>query len=93
MVGARVLHWPNSSSSSKRYCFVLVATDYFTKWTEVVLLNNMTHKDAIEIITEHIILRFGIPQTLTMDQRTSFVSKEVHDFNKLYKIKLLNLSP
>jgi hypothetical protein len=53
--------------SSKGHRFVLVATNYFTKWTEVVPLKNMTHKEVIEFITEHIIPRFGIPQTLTID--------------------------
>jgi transposase InsO family protein len=53
----------------------------------------MTHKEIIEFITEHIIHRFGIPQTLTTDQGSSFVSKEVRVFAKLYKIKMLNLSP
>jgi hypothetical protein len=72
---------------------VLVATDYITKWTETVPLKNMTHKEVIEFITEHIIHRFGIPQTLTIDQGTSFVSKEVREFVELYNIKLLNLSP
>jgi hypothetical protein len=48
-------------SSSKGHRFVLVATDYFTKWTEAVALKNMTHKEVIEFITEHIIHRFGIP--------------------------------
>jgi hypothetical protein len=47
---------------------VLVATDYFTKWTEAVALKNMTHREVIEFITEHIIHRFSIPQTLTTDQ-------------------------
>jgi hypothetical protein len=47
-------------SSSKSYCFMLITTDYFTKWTEVVPLKNMTHKEIIEFITEHIIHRFGI---------------------------------
>ena len=47
---------------------MLVATDYFTKWTEVVALKNMTHREVIEFITEHIIHRFGIAQTLTTDQ-------------------------
>ena len=61
--------------SSKGHRFVLVATDYFTKCTEVVPLKYMTHKEVIEFITEHIIHRFGIPQTLTIDQGTSFVSK------------------
>ena len=72
---------------------MLVATDYFTKWTEGVPLKNMTHKKVIEFITEHIIHRFSIPQTLTTDQGTSFVSKEVREFAELYKIKLFNSSP
>jgi hypothetical protein len=71
----------------------LVATDYFTKWTEAVPLKNMTHKEVIEFITEHIIHRFSIPQTLTTDQGTSFMSNEVRKFAELYKIKLLNSSP
>ena len=79
--------------SSKGHRFVLVATDYFTKWTEAVPLKNMTHKEVIEFITEHIIHRFGIPQTLTTDQGTSFISKEVCAFAESYKIKLLNSSP
>jgi hypothetical protein len=70
-------------SSSKGHQFVLVAIDYFTKWTEAVALKNMT---------EHIIHRFGIPQTLTIDQGASFMSKEVREFVELYRIKLLNSS-
>jgi transposase InsO family protein len=72
---------------------VLVATYYFTKWTKVVALKNMTHKEVIEFITEHIIHRFDIPQTLTTDQGTSFISKEVHEFAESYRIKLFNSSP
>jgi hypothetical protein len=53
----------------------------------------MTHKEVIEFITEHVIHRFGIPQTLTTDQGTSFISKEVRDFAELYKIKFLKSSP
>jgi hypothetical protein len=60
-------------SSSKCHRFVLVATDYFTKWTEVVLLKNMMYKEVIHFILEHIIHRFDIPQTLTMDQGSSFM--------------------
>jgi hypothetical protein len=44
------------------------------------LLKNMTHREVIEFITEHIIQRFGIPQTLTIDQWASFMSKEVREF-------------
>jgi transposase InsO family protein len=71
---------------------VLVATDNFTKWTEVVALKNMTHREVIESIIKHIIHRFGIPRTFTTDQGASFMSKEVHEFAELYRIKLLNSS-
>jgi hypothetical protein len=67
-------------SSSKGHRFVLVATDYFTKWTEVVPLRNMTHKEVISFIQEHIIYRFGAPQTLMTDQRDSFLSRQCKEF-------------
>jgi hypothetical protein len=51
-------------SSSKGDRFVLVATNYFAKWIEVVALKNMTHGEVIEFITEHIIYRFGNPKLL-----------------------------
>jgi transposase InsO family protein len=47
----------------------------------------------VEFITDHIIHRFGILQTLTTDQGASFMSKEVCEFAELYIIKLLNSSP
>jgi hypothetical protein len=66
---------------------VLVATDYFTKWREAVPLKNMTHKEVIHFISEHIIHRFGIPQTLIMDQGSSFMSHQVHECAESLKIK------
>jgi hypothetical protein len=33
--------------SSKGHQLILVATDYFTKWTEAVPLRNMTHREVI----------------------------------------------
>jgi transposase InsO family protein len=72
---------------------VLVATDYFTKWTEAVPLKNMTHKEAIHFILEHIVHRFGIPQTLTTDQGSSFMSHQVRELTESLKIKLLSSSP
>jgi hypothetical protein len=72
---------------------VLVATDYFSKWTEAVPLKNRMHKDAIHFILEHIVHRFSIPQTLTTDQGSSFMFHQVHEFAKSLKIKLLSSSP
>jgi hypothetical protein len=67
--------------------------DYFTKWTEAIPLKNMTHKELIHFISEHIINRFGIPQMLTMNQGSSFMSDQVREFIESLKIKLLSSSP
>jgi hypothetical protein len=80
-------------SSSKRHRFILVATNYFTKWTKAMPLKNMTHKEVIHFILEHIVHRFGIPQTMTMDQGPSFMSHQVHEFVESLKMKLLSSSP
>jgi hypothetical protein len=72
---------------------VLVAMDYFTKWTEAVPLKNMTYREVIHFISEHIIHRFSIPQTLTTDQGSSFMSHQVCDFAESLKIKLLSSLP
>jgi hypothetical protein len=72
---------------------MLVATDYFTKWTEVVPYKNMTHREVIHFISEHIVHRFGVPQTLTTDQGSSFMSHQVRDFAESLKIKLLSSLP
>jgi hypothetical protein len=83
--------------SSKGHRFVLVTTDYFTKWTSPsgpkLFRSRIWHKEVMEFILEHITHRFGIPQTLTADQGTSFISGQVREFIESYKIKLLNSSP
>jgi hypothetical protein len=80
-------------ASFKGRQFVLVATNYFTKWTEAVPLKNMTHKEVIHFISEHIIHRFGIAQRLTTDQGSSFISHQVREFAESLKIKLISSSP
>jgi hypothetical protein len=67
--------------------------DYFTKWMEAVPLRNMTHREVISFMQEHIIYRFGVPQSLTTDQGSSFMSQQFRKFTESMKIKLLNFSP
>jgi hypothetical protein len=79
--------------SSKGHKFILVATDYFTKWVEAIPLKKVDSGDAIQFVQEHIIYRFGIPQTITTDQGSIFVSDEFVQFADSMGIKLLNSSP
>jgi len=79
--------------SSKGHKFILVATDYFTKWVEATPLKKVTSANMIEFVKEHIIYEFGIPQTITTDQGTMFTSGEFDEFAIGMGIKVLNFSP
>jgi transposase InsO family protein len=70
-----------------------LATDYFTKWVEPIPLKKVTSENMVEFVKEHIIYRFGIPQTITTDQGTQFTSPEFREFAESMGIKLLNFSP
>jgi hypothetical protein len=60
---------------------------------EIVPVKNMMHREVIHFILEHIIHRFGIPQTLTTDHGSPFMSHHVREFAESLKIKLLSSSP
>jgi hypothetical protein len=59
---------------------------------EAVPLKNITYKEVIHSILEQIFYRFDIPQTLTMDQGSSFMSHQGREFVESLKIKLLSSS-
>jgi transposase InsO family protein len=60
---------------------------------EVVPLKNMMHKKVFHFILKHIVHRFSIPQTLTTDQGSSFMSHQVCKFVESLKIKCVRSSP
>ena len=47
----------------------------------------------VDFVREHIVYHFGIPQTITTNQGTMFISEEFRDFAASMGIKLLNSSP
>ena len=58
---------------SKKY--LLVGTDYFTKWVEAELLANIRDVDVKRFIWKNIVTRFGVPHTLISDNGLQFDSK------------------
>ena len=60
-------------AGNKRY--LLVGTDYFTKWVEAELLANIKDADAKKFIWKNIVTRFRIPHTLISDNRLQFDGK------------------
>ncbi|CAL9012730.1 unnamed protein product [Prunus brigantina] len=83
----------SKGSSNKQHCFIIVATDYFTKWVEAKPVKSTTSQEIIIFIEEQIIQRFGIPESITTDRGSSFISGEMLDMAEAFKFKLLQSTP
>jgi len=62
---------------SRGYIWILVATEYFTKWVEAVPLRKAIGGAVANFIKENIIVRFGLPHRIISDNGTSFVNSKV----------------
>ena len=61
--------------------YLLVSTDYFTKWVETEPLANIRDVDVKRFIWKNIVTRFGVPYALISDNGLHFDSKT---FRKYY---------
>uniref|UniRef100_A0A2N9IX95 Uncharacterized protein n=1 Tax=Fagus sylvatica TaxID=28930 RepID=A0A2N9IX95_FAGSY len=73
--------------------WLIVATDYFTKWVEAEPLANIRDKDSIKFVWKNIITRFGIPKTIISDNGTQFTSKPFTKYCSELGIKNVYSSP
>ena len=55
--------------------YLLVDTDYFTKWVEVEPLANIRDMVAKKFVWKNIVTRFEVPRTLILDNGIQFDSK------------------
>ena len=67
-------------TSRKKNYFVIVATNYFTKWVEAKAYKDVAEYDVIKFIKETIIHRFGLPQSITVDNGMAFNGSRVMAF-------------
>ena len=65
--------WPFPRAAGNK-TYLLVSTDYFTKWVEAKLLANIRDMDTKKFV-RNIVTRFGVPRTLILDNDLQFDSK------------------
>ena len=68
--------------------YVLLATDYFTKWVEAEAYTTVNKADTINFIWKNIICRYGIPREIHADHGTQFQNAKLKELCDLYDIKL-----
>jgi hypothetical protein len=78
---------PHSSGQHK---WILVATDYFTKWIEAIPTKNANHQVVIKFLNENIFTRFGCPTKLVTDNAAAFRAKELVDMCESMGIQLVH---
>jgi hypothetical protein len=80
-------------SSSGQHKWILVATDYFTKWIEAIPTRNATHQVVMKFLYENILSRFGFPKRIVIDNATTFKADALVDMCKSMGIQLVHSTP
>jgi hypothetical protein len=73
--------------------YILVVTDYLTKWPEAKAMKEATAKNVIEFIYEEIICRHGCPRVILSDRGTHFRNELVDGLCEKFEIKHKLSSP
>ncbi|XP_020677181.2 uncharacterized protein K02A2.6-like, partial [Dendrobium catenatum] len=77
---------PIDPPSSPGHRFILAATDYFSKLTEVAPFREVTSEQVIYFFTHNVVYRFGVPRRIILDNGTAFKSTKIYKFVDRHKI-------
>ena len=72
---------------SRKKKYILVYTDYGTKWVEAKALYQANEQSVVDFLFEQIFTRFGAPREIVIDQGTQFMSKLVKTITQQNQIK------
>jgi transposase InsO family protein len=78
---------------SRKKNYMLVCTDYVTKWVEEKYLFMAIEKYVVQFIYEDIFNLFGVPHEIVTNQGTQFTSKLMRELMEKYGIKHCKSSP
>ncbi|UYV74973.1 hypothetical protein LAZ67_12001943 [Cordylochernes scorpioides] len=70
-------------STKRRRKWIIVLTDYYTKYAETKAVSEATVKEVSTFLIEHIILRHGAPRFLISDRGSQFTSNLMKETNGL----------
>jgi len=75
-------------SSSAQHKWILIATDYFTKWMEAIPTIFSTDAVVINLFKENILTKFSCPRKIIIDNVQSFKYTSIIIFYQKYNIIL-----
>ena len=75
---------PAAARTGNKY--IIVATDYCTKWVEAKALRDNTAASTAKFVYEHLWCRYGCPIELISDQRGHFINHIIRDLTTHYAV-------
>ena len=79
-------------NSLKLHKYILISTDCFSKWTEVIPLKVINDTEVIQFLQHNIVTRFGVPNYLVFDNAKYFSSLNIVEFALKYNINIKYLA-
>ncbi|CAF1114090.1 unnamed protein product [Brachionus calyciflorus] len=90
MVAVDILELTRTNSGNK---YVVVFTDYLTKWVEAFPLRDQNAESIAKIFINEIISRHSAPSKLLSDQGRNFLSNLIKSICQYFKINKVQTSP
>ena len=81
------------SHPSKQKQYIIVCTDYLTKWAETKEIKVATEEKVAKFLRENIFYKFGYQRELVIDQGSHFTSNLIEDLLTHHKIKHRTSTP
>ena len=73
--------------------YLLVVTDYFTKWIEAAPYAQIQEKQVVDFVWKHIICRFGLPKEIVCDNGSQFIGTRFRGFCENWGVQLKFSTP
>ena len=87
-----VFCWPYQPSFQTK-AYILVCTDYMTKWVEALALVKANDQAVIDFLYREIFTHFGVPKEIIIDGGLQFVSHKFEALLQKYHIQHRITSP
>eukprot|EP00253_Pinus_taeda_P005173 PITA_05173 len=78
---------------SRQKSYIILCTDYLTKWAETKAIKATTKEKVAEFLRENIFYKFGYPRELVIDQGSQFTSNLIEGLLAHHKIKNRTSTP
>ena len=68
-------------TSAGGHGYIIIAIDYFTKWVEAMPTYAEDGKTAALFLLNHIIARFGVPQSIATNHKSHFHNQMIEELS------------